>query len=304
MTRWADWPKRMIKRTVEISGINTALKMRNDQLIVFQDGEEAGRVPMEDVGVLVVDSPTASYTHSALVRLVEFGAVVVLCGTDHLPVTILTPLQGNGLMPERLRLQAATRESVRKNIWREIVREKINNQAIYCEDAATRTRLIACARGVRSGDPQNAEAQAARFYWSTWLGAESFRRARDGDPPNNLLNYGYMVLRAAVARAICGAGLHPAIGVHHANRMNAFALADDLVEPLRPLVDGRVRDLWRQGERQLSKEAKRVLLQLLTQTCEMDGQHGPLLVAVERLAVSFVGRLKGEEKCLRFPIYC
>lgn len=294
----------MIKRTIEISGERMALRMRHNQIIVRHSGAEVAHIPMEDVGVLIVDTPTANYTHSSLVRLVEFGAVVVLCGENHLPVTMLTALQGNGLLPQRLRLQIGASQAMRKRIWQEIVREKILNQAACCEDATVRRRLLACAKSVRSGDPQNVEAQAARFYWSSWIEAPEFRRSRDGEPPNNLLNYGYAVMRAAMARALCGTGLHPALGVHHDNRTNGFALADDLMEVLRPLVDQAVRQLWRRGEKDLTKDVKRALLELLTGTCEMDGQTGPLFVAMERMAVSVVGRLNGQQKRLRFPNYC
>lgn len=293
----------MIKRTIEISGPESALLVRSAQLVIRREGKDIGQIPIEDVGVLIVDTPSASYTHSALLRLVECGAVVVLCGENHLPVTLLTALQGNRLLPERMRLQIGMSEPLRKRIWQEIVREKILNQAAVCEDESMRARILGCARAVRSGDPQNVEAQAARFYWAAWLVDSVFRRGRDGEEPNSLLNYGYAVMRAAVARAICGAGLHPALGVGHASKTNAFALADDLMEPLRPLVDRRVRCLWRERQTEVSRETKAALLELLTQTCEMDGQTGPLLVAIERLAVSFVGRLSGEEKGLRFPKY-
>ncbi len=293
----------MIKRTIEISGADTSLSVHNDQLHIRRNGEDIGQTPIEDIGVLIVDAPTVSYTHTTLVRLSEYGAVTVLCGNNHLPAAMVTPLQGNSLLPERLRLQISVSEPLRKRIWQEIVREKILNQAAICEDPIMQARILGCAKDVRSGDPQNVEAQAARFHWAVYLPELQFHRGREEEEPNGLLNYGYAIIRAAVARALCGAGLHPTLGVQHANRTNAFALADDLMEPLRPLVDHRVRQLWRAGQREVKRETKAALLQLLTQTCEMDEQTGPLLVALERLAVSYVGRLSGQEKALRIPKY-
>ena len=154
---------------------------------------------------------------------------------------------------------------------------------------------------IRSGDPQNKEAQAARHYWKVWLGKEKFLRQRKGPSPNNLLNYGYMALRAATARAICGAGLHPSFGIQHSNRFNAFCLADDLMEPFRPIIDRQARLLYLAGQKEIEPDTKRALLSLLTFTCTLNGQTGPLLVMLERLCASLVACYEGNKKKLAIP---
>lgn len=292
----------MIKRTVEISGYKTYFHMTHGQLVVEREGEQVGQVPIEDIGLLVVDNPTASYSHLGVVRLLENGAAVILCGEDHLPAGVLTPIEGNSLQAERLRIQVEAPLPTRKRLWQQIVQAKIRHQAEIAGSPEAKTRLLQLLEQVKSGDPHNVEAQAARVHWAAWLGPRSgFRRERDGSPPNSLLNYGYMVLRAAVARAIVGAGLHPSLGLQHHNRYNAYSLADDLMEPFRPLVDLTVRELWHGGKREIDKEAKQVLLGLLTHTCETDGRIGPLLVAIEFLSASLLKCLSGAEKNLRVP---
>ncbi len=292
----------MIKRTVEISGYKTYFHMAHGQLVVEREGSRVGQVPIEDIGLLVVDNPTASYSHLCVVRLLENGAAVILCGEDHLPAGLLTPIEGNSLQAERLRIQIEAPLPTRKRLWQQIVQAKIRHQADIAETTETKTRLMQLRDSVKSGDPRNVEAQAARVHWAAWLGADSgFRRERDGPPPNSLLNYGYMVLRAAVARAVVGSGLHPSLGLQHHNRYNAYSLADDLLEPFRPLVDLAVRDLWRNGKREIDKEAKQALLTLLTHTCETDGQTGPLLVALEFMSASLLKCLAGTEKNLKIP---
>jgi CRISPR-associated protein Cas1 len=292
----------MIKRTVEISGYDTHLHMRRDQLIVERDDQIIGQVPMEDVGLLVIDSPTATYSHTSLVKLLGYGAGVVLCDEDHMPAAFLTALDGHHLQAERLRTQVEASKPACKRLWQQIVQAKIKNQAAICESPEGKRRLLVLQGEVGSGDPKNVEAQAARIHWSEWLGpSSSFRRKRDGDPPNALLNYGYMAIRASVARAIVGSGLHPSVGLKHSNRYNAFALADDLLEPLRPLVDLTVRDLHRGGKAEIDKDTKAALLGVLTHTCGYADQTGPLLVALEMMAASLVRCLSGEEKALRIP---
>jgi len=163
--------------------------------------------------------------------------------------------------------------------------------------------LTALVSRVRSGDPANVEARASRLYWPALFDDKDFRRRHDrgAAPPNNLLNYGYMVLRAATARAVCGAGLHPSLGIAHHNKYNAFCLADDLMEPYRPFVDVRVRKLWRGGAREVDQETKRTLLEVLTDTVTIEGNKGPLMVALHRTAASMVAVVGGEEEKLALP---
>jgi CRISPR-associated protein Cas1 len=290
----------MIKRTIEISSSGVFLSVELDQLVLRREGQELQRIPIEDVGVLIVDTNGATYTHAVITRLLGAGAVIVPCDGHHLPAGLLLP-QDNCLQSQRLAAQVEASKPLRKQLWRQVVTAKIVNQADMLSHApAAQSALRGMARRVRSGDPDNLEAQAARRYWPVMLGA-SFRRDHDGPPPNNLLNYGYTVLRAAVARAVAGAGLHPSLGLHHHNRSNAFCLADDLVEPLRPLVDSRVRKLHQAGLSQIDKETKRQLLGVLTETVTLGDNAGPLMVALERMAASLVRCYEGQSKRLDIP---
>jgi CRISPR-associated protein Cas1 len=292
----------MIKRTVEISQQAAHLTVHLDQFLIQRDRETVGSVPCEDLGVLLVDHAGVTYSHQALARLMAFDAAVVICGRDHLPAGILLPLADHSQVVWRVQLQVDVPRPLKKQLWKQLVQDKIRAQAANLAAGPARTRLLALARDVRSGDPENAEGQAARFYWPALFADKSFRRDPDGAPPNNLLNYGYAVVRAALARAIVAAGLLPALGLKHSNRSNAFCLADDLIEPLRPLVDARVCELLRHSERQLVPTVKSRLLELLAEPVSLQGEQGPLLVQLHRYVASLVRCYQGAAKRLEIPI--
>ncbi|WP_428939367.1 type II CRISPR-associated endonuclease Cas1 [Fontivita pretiosa] len=294
----------MIKRTIDISSGPTYLSVENDQLVLLRQRQEIGRVPCEDVGVLMVDHVATTFTHAVFLRLIERGAVVVFCGANHLPAGMLLPMQNNELTARRMRLQAAAPLPLRKRLWKQIVRQKVRLQAgNLAADHPARRRLLAMADEVKSGDRSNIEGQAARFYWPALMG-EHFRRDPDGLPPNNLLNYGYMVMRAAVARALVAAGLHPAFSLQHVHRNNAFALADDMVEVLRPMVDRAVLELMRQqASGFVDRESKQKLLGLLGQPVAVAQQRGPLMVQLHRVATSLLRCYEGQARRLQLPEY-
>ncbi|MGB2988184.1 MAG: type II CRISPR-associated endonuclease Cas1 [Phycisphaerae bacterium] len=292
----------MIKRTVEISTDGSYLAVRNDQLVIKREREVVGTVPCEDIGLLIIDSKATVYTHDALVRAAQYGAIVVLCGEDHHPAAMVLPTAANTVQTQRLRLQATAKLPRLKRMWQQIVRAKIRRQAAVLSDKdPARTALEALVSKVRSGDPENVEARASRKYWPALFGDPNFRRKRKGPPPNNLLNYGYMALRAAVARAVCGAGLHPSLGISHHNKYNPFCLADDLMEPYRPFVDARVVRLWREGQKAIDRDTKRDLLEILTDPVTVGESTGPLMVALHKTAASVVKCLSGEEERLALP---
>lgn len=293
----------MIKRTLDISDGPTFLSVENDQLVLSRNRQEIGRVPCEDVGVLLVDHQATTYTHSVFTRLISFGAVIVLCGPNHLPAGMLLSMEDNELTARRIRAQASAALPLRKRLWKQIVTAKIRGQAHnLAPDDPVRSRLLGYARRVQSADTSNMEGIASRFYWPAMLG-ERFRRDPDGLPPNNLLNYGYAVMRAAVARAIVAAGLHPAFGLHHHNRNNTFALADDLVEVLRPAVDRAVKGIMVEGGGMIDRAAKQRLLPLLTDEVQMAEQKGPLMVQLHRVIASLVRCFAGEQKQLDLPLW-
>lgn len=296
----------MIKRILEISSEPFHVAVHLDQLILRPRGpgaEPRASVPCEDVGLLIVDHPAVTFTHQALTRLLQAGAAVVLCGPNHLPSGILLPVSSNTEVVSRLQVQIDASRPVKKRLWRQIVRAKIRNQANNLPSGhPARLRLMEMIPQVRSGDPHNFEAQAARFYWEAWRTNTAFRRDPDGDDSiNALLNYGYAIVRAAVARALVSAGLHPALGLQHSNRSNAFCLADDLMEPMRPWVDCIVARIARDKTPCINPESKRALLGLLHQTARSGGTAGPLMVALHRTCASLVRCLCGEEKKLLLP---
>ena len=291
----------MIKRCVEISGGPAHISVRNNQMVITMDGKEVGSIPVEDLGVVIVDHHTVTYTHTVLESLVRNNVALVICGRDHHPAGMFLPLEGHTVQAETLAYQASVTSGVKKRLWRDIVCEKIRNQAHVLEMAGIDgTVLFSLVRHVRSGDPDNIEGRASRLYWGLLFG-RGFKRERHGRPPNDMLNYGYMVVRACVARAICGAGMHPSLGIHHRNRYNAFVLADDLVEPLRPMVDGVVYRLWGSGARGLSQETKRALLEVLSMTVEWKGQRSPFMVALQRYTASVRRVFTGEARSVDFP---
>jgi len=294
----------MIKRTIEISQQPAHLTVRHDQLQISREGELVGSVPCEDVGMLLVDHGATTYTHAALARLCECDAAIVLCGRNHLPAGLLLPLADHGEVVWRVQDQIEVSKPLRKQLWRQIVQAKIRAQAANLPAGPARTKLLVLARNVRSGDPNNSEAQAARLYWPVWSINHRFRRDPDGPQPNGLLNYGYAVVRAALARALVSAGLLPALGIKHSNRSNAFCLADDLIEPLRPIVDLRVRQLFDAGKHDLEPAVKADLLKLLTETVRLNDLTGPLMVSLHRYVASLVRCYQGEADKLEFPEPC
>jgi len=274
--------------------------------------EELGRIPCEDIGVLLVDHPGTSYTHCVFTELLAKGAAVVLCGGDHHPAGMLLPIESNTLQSERFRAQISVKEPVKKRLWKEIVRAKIRHQAaVLGKGSDGYKELMALRDRVRSGDPENIEAQASRKYWGAYLqevdcvrlGQVQFRRDVNGAAPNNLLNYGYMVMRAAVARALCSAGLLPSFGIHHRNRYNAFCLADDMMEPFRGFVECKVREICEfEGiPAELDQRLKALLLEVLYEEVAIAGYKGPLMVGLHRTMASLQRCLAGEQKDVDLP---
>ena len=294
----------MIKRIIEISQAKTYLSVKYGQLLIKQEGEQVSSTPCEDIGVLLVDHQGVTYTHSVFIELLRCGAAVVLCGGDHHPSGMLLPIESNSVQTERFRQQIEAKEPVKKRLWKQIVRAKIKHQAkVVGKDSDVYKSLMALRDRVRSGDPDNIEAQASRKFWPVYLQDVTFRRDINGAPPNNMLNYGYMVMRAAVARALCSAGLLPSLGIHHRNRYNAFCLADDLLEPFRGFVESKVRDIyWDIGPVDgLEQSTKAKLLEILYEEVNIAGFKGPLMVGLHRTMASLQRCFEGEQKFIDLP---
>ncbi len=293
----------MIKKIIEISQQRTALSIRYGQLILKrEDGENS--IPCEDIGILLVDNPATVYTHSVFTELLKAGTAVVLCGNDHLPIGCLLPIESNVIQTQRCLQQIKAKEPLRKSLWQQIIRAKIKHQAKIVKDNTTiHKALMELISQVRSGDVSNVEARASKVFWGAYLQGLEFRRDAEGKPPNNLLNYGYMVVRAAVARAICSAGLLPSVGLHHKNKYNPFCLADDLVEPFRGYVEIKVREVVAAGDwEELTQPIKAKLLEVLYEEVEIADYKGPLMVGLHRTAASLVRCFNGEQKEIELPV--
>jgi len=294
----------MIKRIIEISSARTYLSVHYGQLVVKEDGNELSQIPCEDIGVLLIDHQGTTYSHSVFTALLDQGAAIVLCGGNHHPAGMLLPLESNCEQGERFRQQIEAKEPVKKRLWKQLVQAKIQHQAkIVGKGTETYAALMALRQRVRSGDPQNMEAQASRKFWASYLQGIEFRRDTAGAPPNNLLNYGYTVMRAAVARALCSAGLLPCLGIHHCNRYNAFALADDVVEPFRGFVESKVKEIC-EGDgvpAELTQALKARLLEVLYQPVIIAGYEGPLMVGLHRTAASLHRCFAGEQQEIELP---
>ena len=278
----------MIKRTIEISSGPARLSVAHRQLTIERPEIVPATVPLEDIGMVIVDHPAVTYTHSVFTELMRCGAAVVLCGNDHHPAGVLLPVDGHSTQTERHHCQIDATLPFKKQAWAGIVRAKVQRQAAVLKNLAGRDEgLSALAARVRSGDPENIEAQAAQRYWKALFGAE-FRRDRDKTGINSALNYGYAVIRAAIARAIVGSGLIPSLGLHHHNRSNPFCLADDLMEPYRPLVDLKVTELSRAGHAllELDRTVKAVLLSVLNEIVEIGDRRTPISLAIHQTTAS------------------
>ncbi len=293
----------MIKKIIEISRERTSLSIKYGQLVIKQDGKDTSSIPCEDIGVLLVDNQATNYTHCVFTELLKCGAAVVLCDSNHLPAGMLLPIEANTIQTERYAKQINAKEPLKKKLWQQIVRAKIRHQAKLIKDETqTYKALTALISQVRSGDPSNIEARASKLFWSAYIQGLEFRRDAEGKPPNNLLNYGYMVMRAAVARAICSAGLLPSVGLHHRNRYNAFCLADDLVEPFRGFVEAKVKEIVEGGDwEELTQTIKARLLEVLYDEVEIADYKGPLMVGLHRTAASLVRCFCGEQKEIELP---
>lgn len=292
----------MIKRVVEI-GSPARLSLAHRQLVIQRQDQESCTVPVEDVALLILDHPGITHTQSVLTACWQQNVLVIICDDRHLPAAVLLPLAVHSLQAKILAEQARMKEPVRKRLWQAIVRAKIQEQARVLQTATgSADPLPALVAKVKSGDPSNVEAQAARIYWQRLFG-EHFHRGDETALTNGLLNYGYAVVRAACARALVGAGLHPSLGLHHHNQYDAFCLADDMVEPLRPMVDLTVYRFAQNGlhDGGLSKEHKRSLLEILTRVCSIGDLRLPLMEALHHYAASLRRVICGEAKSVVIP---
>lgn len=293
----------MLKRTLFISN-PYHLSLKNKQLVVSEkEGMAVKTAPVEDIGFIVLDHPQISFTMKLVEELNAFNVATVFCDSKHLPSSMLLPLDANHIQNEIFRAQANASEPLRKNLWKQTIEAKIKNQSrLLARLGKNNIPLKAVAKTVKSGDSDNREGFAARLYWMELMG-RNFIRDRYGDPPNPFLNYGYILLRSAVARALAGSGLLATLGIHHRNRYNAFCLADDVMEPYRPYVDEIVfamNEKWPEAF-VLEKEHKAELFQLMTADVKIGENKRPLMVALSQTTASLAKCFNGEIRKIVYP---
>ncbi len=290
----------MLKRTIIIT-TPCKLGIRNAQLLIENEAGTVSTVPVEDLGNVIIENQQAHITLPAMNALIGQNVCVTICDRKSMPSGMLFPIEGNSLQGERYRLQVEAPLPVKKSLWKQIIESKIRNQSILLDKAGLDSgQLKPYYRNVKSGDSDNREGVAASFYWKELFGHE-FLRDRNGSAPNNLLNYGYAILRAATARAIVSTGLLPSLGIHHKSRYNAFPLADDLMEPFRPWVDEIVLSLIRESCHDLTRDAKNRLVNVVYADACVDGRRHPLSIALTLLCASVVAVMSGEQTKLRTP---
>jgi len=292
----------VVGRVVEIAAGGRHLSLYRGFLVVSEQGEEIGRIVLDEIAAVIANAHGLTYTNNALVELSARGVPVVLCGANHMPMAIVWPVDAHHLQTGRMHDQVAASLPLKKRLWARLVRAKILAQgAALAAVGAPSGGFYLLSRRVRSGDPDNVEAEAARRYWPLLFGPE-FRRDRQGEGINSLLNYGYAVLRAGVARAVMAAGLHPSFGLMHSNRLNPMVLIDDLMEPFRPIVDREVRRLVNRGITSVDREAKAALARIMILDLPTTAGLSPLMTCAERLAQSLVRVYAGESNDLDLPL--
>ncbi len=295
----------MIGRIIEVADDRRHLFLSRGFLVV-QDTEgerkELGQIPLDDIAAVIANAHGLSYTNNLLVALAERCAPFVLCAANHNAVGMVMTIDGNYQQAKRFDAQLAATQPLIKRMWADIVKSKLQQQAAALEAAGSpHIPLQALVRKVRSGDPENFEAQGAKRYWGLLFG-DDFRRDQQGGGINAMLNYGYTVLRAATARAVIAAGLHPTLGLHHSNESNAMRLVDDLMEPFRPMIDLKVWQLNQQGESMVTPESKRALVRTLYDDMQTSAGATPVIVCAQKLAVSLAQVFMGEKDKLDLPL--
>lgn len=295
----------MIKRTLYF-GNPAYLKTRNEQLVIeMQDSGETKSAPIEDIGLLILDHQQITITQALLARLLANNTAVITCDDKHHPTGMLFNLDGHTLQSQKFQAQVAASVPLKKQLWQQTVICKIENQAaLLALEREENKMLLNYAKEVKSGDSENHEAKAAAYYWKRiFPDFLEFSREREGLPPNNLLNYGYAILRALVARSLTASGLLPTLGIHHRNQYNPYCLADDIMEPYRPFVDKVVCHIIRGNGKflEMTPSMKKTFLEIPAMDVEIDGQKSPLMNAVQRTTASLAKCYEGKARKILYP---
>ena len=290
----------MLKKSILLEN-KASISTKNLQLVIKTETRES-TIPIEDIGYLVIDHPEIYLSIPALNLLIDNNTAVIICNTNHLPNGMFLNLNSHHIQQEIFKNQINASAPLKKQLWQQTIIEKITNQGILLQKITSKNNNFEfLASKVLSGDSSNMEGVAANFYWKSFF-EHNFKRERFGDYPNNFLNYGYAILRAATARALSGSGLLNTLGIHHKSKYNAFALADDIMEPFRPIVDEKVAEIMQNySEQELNTAIKAELLQILTRTVYFKEEKSPLMVALQKTASSLQQCYTGERKKIKYP---
>jgi len=290
----------MIKKSILIEN-KSAITSKNLQLVIKSEIRES-IIPIEDIGFLVLDHQEIYISLPAMNLLVESNTSIIICGKNHLPNGMFLNLNSHHIQQEIFKNQIEASMPLKKQLWQQTIVEKITNQGVLLQRITSKKNAFEfLASKVLSGDTTNMEGVAAQQYWKSFFEI-NFKRERFGDYPNNFLNYGYAILRAATARALSGSGLLNTLGIHHKSKYNAFALADDIMEPFRPLVDEKVFEIMQHyDEQELNTKIKSELLQVLTTTVYFKDEKSPLMVALQKTASSLQQCYTGKRKKIKYP---
>ncbi|HSD09075.1 type II CRISPR-associated endonuclease Cas1 [Flavobacterium sp.] len=293
----------MLKRSILIEN-KSSLTTKNSQLVIQSEIRQSS-IPIEDIGFLVLDHQEIYMSLPAMNLLIENNTAVIICSKSHFPNGMFLNLNSHHIQQEIFKNQIDASIPLKKQLWQQTVIEKITNQGLLLENiTGNKNSFEFLASKVLSGDTTNMEGVAASQYWKTFFDTYdiNFKRERFGDYPNNFLNYGYAILRAATARALSGSGLLNTLGIHHKSKYNAFALADDIMEPFRPLIDEKVFEIMQTyNEQELNTKIKAELLQILTQTVYFKDERSPLMVALQKTASSLQQCYTGDRKKIKYP---
>lgn len=290
----------MLKKSLLLEN-KASISTKNLQLVIKTEARES-TIPIEDIGYIVIDHPEIFLSIPALNLLIDNNTAVIICNTNHLPNGMFLNLNSHHIQQEIFKNQINASAPLKKQLWQQTIIEKITNQGILLQNITSKTNNFEfLASKVLSGDTSNMEGVAANFYWKSFF-EHNFKRERFGDYPNNFLNYGYAILRAATARALSGSGLLNTLGIHHKSKYNAFALADDIMEPFRPIVDEKVAEIMQNyTEQELNTAIKAELLQILTRTVYFKEEKSPLMVALQKTASSLQQCYTGDRKKIKYP---
>lgn len=310
----------MIKRTLYF-GNPAYLSLKKEQLVIqlpevvknsdlsekFKQ-DALSTIPIEDIGMVVLDNKQITVTHGVMEKLLANNCALITCDSNRMPMGLMLPLSGNTTQTERFKDQIEASVPLKKQLWQQTVEAKIRNQAYLLEKSTSSIvrNMLAWANDVKSGDPDNYEARAAVYYWANLFPKiQGFTRHREGIAPNNLLNYGYAVLRAVIARSLVASGLLPTLGIHHRNKYNAYCLADDIMEPYRPFVDSVIIDILKKNDdiSEISKEHKTLLLNIPVLDVVINGQRSPLMIAVAQTTASLYQCFAGKIRKIKYPSF-